>query len=262
MLSNKLHTGLGTGHHQFSTTTPDTPDTSPSSGEHIPPSPPQPQTMPPKNIKPTSDELLAQFDDLGVDAKPNAQQPASKTTGTTRAATSANTNNANANANARTDTNTKTTTGQSEQDILAELDNLASQRPASGPGTPRLSSAEPRSSTRSPRPTPSTGRTSEDRLPVRKSGESGRSSRTGNRNAATPSSSERPAATGEEEAQGGAGGGWWGGIFATASAAMKQAEAAVKEIQQNEEAQKWAQQVKGNVGALKEIGNKSIPYCR
>lgn len=215
--------------------------------------------MPPKNVKPTSDELLAQFDDLGVDAKPNNQQPASTTTGTTPAATSANTNNANANANANA--NTKTATGQSEQDILAELDNLASQRPASGPGTPRLSSAEPRSSTRSPRPTPSTGRTSEDRPPVRKSGESGRSSRAGNRNATTPSSSEKPAATGEEEeAQGGAGGGWWGGIFATASAAMKQAEAAVKEIQQNEEAQKWAQQVKGNVGALKEIGNKSGYY--
>jgi hypothetical protein len=35
---------------------------------------------------------------------------------------------------------------------------------------------------------------------------------------------------------------------------MKQAEAAVKEIQQNEEAQKWAQQVRGNVGALRDLG--------
>jgi hypothetical protein len=35
---------------------------------------------------------------------------------------------------------------------------------------------------------------------------------------------------------------------------MKQAEAAVKEIQNNEEAQKWAQQVKGNVGALRDLG--------
>jgi hypothetical protein len=35
---------------------------------------------------------------------------------------------------------------------------------------------------------------------------------------------------------------------------MKQAEAAVKEIQNNEEAQRWAQQVKGNVGALKDFG--------
>lgn len=184
--------------------------------------------MPPKNAKPTSDELLAQFDDLGINAKTDNKQPAS--TRTTAATTS---------------------TGQSEQDILAELDNLASQRPSSGPGTPRLSSTEPRSSTRSPRPT---GRTSEDRPPVRKSGESGRSSRTANRNAPQPSSSTEKTVGEESSQSSNTGGGWWGGLFATANAAMKQAEAAVKEIQQNEEAQKWAQQVKGNVGALRELG--------
>ena len=193
--------------------------------------------MPPKgNPKPTSDELLAQFDDLGVDGKETQQQPAS----TTPAAN-----------------NTSATAGQNEQDILAELDTLASQRPSSGPGTPRLSTVEPRSSSKSPRPPAGTGRPSEDKPPVRKSGESGRSSRTGNRNTSQQASSENK--TAEEPQQGGdaggSGGGWFGGFFATASAAMKQAEAAVKEIQQNEEAQKWAQQVKGNVGALKEIGN-------
>lgn len=190
--------------------------------------------MPPKNAKPTSDELLAQFDDLGIDAKPDDQKPAPKPAATT-------------------------STGQSEQDILAELDNLAAQRPSSGPGTPRLSSTEPRSSTRSPRPT---GRTSEDKPPVRKSGESGRSSRTANRNAAQSLSSTEKTVN-EESSQsvnndGGSGGGWWGGFFATANAAVKQAasqaEAAVKEIQRNEEAQRWAEQVKGNVGALRELG--------
>ena len=50
------------------------------------------------------------------------------------------------------------------------------------------------------------------------------------------------------------GGGWWGGIFATASAAVKQAEALAKEIQKNEEAQRWAEQVKGNVGVLRGFG--------
>jgi hypothetical protein len=57
------------------------------------------------------------------------------------------------------------------------------------------------------------------------------------------------------------GGGWWGNVggllataSATATAAMKQAEAAVKEIQQNEEAKKWADQVRGNVGALRGLG--------
>ena len=49
-------------------------------------------------------------------------------------------------------------------------------------------------------------------------------------------------------------GSWWGGLVATASAAVRQAEAAVKEIQKNEEAQKWAEQVRGNVGALRGLG--------
>ncbi|KAI9931827.1 hypothetical protein ASPWEDRAFT_49469 [Aspergillus wentii DTO 134E9] len=190
--------------------------------------------MPPKSSKPTSDELLAQFDDLGIDSSDKQQQQQQQP-----ASTSAN-----------------AATGQSEQDILAELDNLASQRPSSGPGTPRLSTNEPRPSIKSPKPaanaTPSAGRSSEEK-PARKSAESGRSSRAGNKAGNNVQQSDSEKAAAEEAAQGG-GGGWWGGFFATASAAMKQAEAAVKEIQNNEEAQKWAQQVKGNVGTLKDIG--------
>src|SRR5690606_41246179 len=48
------------------------------------------------------------------------------------------------------------------------------------------------------------------------------------------------------------------GLLSTASAAMNQAEAAAKEIQQNEEASKWADQVRGNVGALRGLG---MPFC-
>lgn len=188
--------------------------------------------MPPKSAKPTSDELLAQFDDLGVDS--TADQPTSKPA-------------------------TTATTAQTEDDILAELDNLASQRPSSGPGTPRLSTNESRPSVKSPKPTaatPSTGRSSEEKPVPRKSTESARVSfAVSNDPDVQPPKTEKPAV--KESASGG-GGGWWGGLFATAtataSAAMKQAEAAVKEIQQNEEAQKWAQQVKGNVGALKDLG--------
>ncbi|CAK7266638.1 hypothetical protein SEPCBS57363_002191 [Sporothrix epigloea] len=63
-------------------------------------------------------------------------------------------------------------------------------------------------------------------------------------------------------------GGWWGGILSaatsTASAAMKQAEAAVKEIQQNEEAKKWADQVRGNYTTLRgfvgeELRHRALP---
>jgi hypothetical protein len=35
---------------------------------------------------------------------------------------------------------------------------------------------------------------------------------------------------------------------------VSQAQAAVKDLQKNEEAQKWAEQVRGNVGALRGFG--------
>ena len=53
------------------------------------------------------------------------------------------------------------------------------------------------------------------------------------------------------------GGGWWGALSATAGAAFKQAESLAKEIRQNEEAQRWAEQVKGNVGALRGFGTSA-----
>lgn len=182
--------------------------------------------MPPKAAKPTSDELLAQFDTLGVKSgdKQSKQIPASP---------AATADNAKA----------------GQEDILAELDNLATQRPSSGPGTPRLSADKPRSSTRSPRPSATIDRPSEDKASTRPSEETGRTSRAGAKQEQPKSEPENMT---QQESQGG---GWWGGLFATASAAMKQAEAAVKEIQNNEEAQRWAQQVKGNVGALKDFGN-------
>jgi len=49
-------------------------------------------------------------------------------------------------------------------------------------------------------------------------------------------------------------GGWWGGILSTATAAVSQAQAAVKEIQKNEEAQRWAEPVKRNVEVLRGFG--------
>lgn len=186
--------------------------------------------MPPKGAKPTNDEILAQFDNLGVESGESKTKPAATTT-----------NNA---------------PPQVDEDVLTELGNLASQRPSSNAGTPRTSTNEPRPSMSKPG-TPA-GRLSEDKSAPRKSGESGRNGKAQN---AQPASSE-DSATGDASSS--AGGGWWGGIFATASAtataAMKQAEAAVKEIQQNEEAQKWAEQVKGNVGALRDLGRTPLGF--
>jgi hypothetical protein len=181
--------------------------------------------MPPKGTKPTNDELLAQFDDLGVDTETD-QQPTPRPAATVK----------------------------SEQDILAELDSLASQRPSSGHGTPQVSSKSPKLTSDAS----SSGRPSEEKTTVTsRSEENGRTSHSDVE--FVPSAAEKKLES--------SGGGWWGGILSTATAAMKQAEAAVKEIQKNEEAQKWAEQVRGNVGALRDLGiynssSQTIGACR
>ncbi|KAK2806376.1 hypothetical protein FQN51_007420 [Onygenales sp. PD_10] len=174
----------------------------------------------------TNDELLAQFDDLNVDEGAAAQEPGA-------------------------------IQQKSEQDLLAELQDLASQKPP----TPRTSSTLNRSPQRTSTVTPPPGRPSEDKSAPRKSVDSSRAfhssmtpaDTTSSEADDTPESSDAPSKSG---GGGGGGGGWWGGIFATASAAVKQAEAAVKEIQRNEEAQRWAEQVRGNVGALRGLGGE------
>lgn len=155
---------------------------------------------------------------------------------------------------------------QSDQDLLAELENLGAQQP-SRPHTPRVQQFK-RSNTATPPPASrrSEDRSSEDKptttLP-RKSVDSTRSFHTSFTPSATSSDLQEaekkaPIAQPATETPS-AGGGWsWGSVFATAtataSAAVNQAQAAVKEIQQNEEAKRWAEQVKGNVGVLRGLG--------
>ncbi|KAI9664156.1 MAG: hypothetical protein M1829_006023 [Trizodia sp. TS-e1964] len=172
-------------------------------------------------------------------------------------------------------------TPQSDEDMLAELGILAAkppQRPESRPQTPKLPVGVATASWASPKrlgtATPplhlGSGRTSEEKPGIgRKSGDSARSFHT----SLTPHGRQDVVEDGADEESGKRGpsssrlkadqapaassdGGWWGGIVATASAAVKTAEAAVKEIQQNEEAKRWAEQVKGNVGALKGLGDE------
>jgi hypothetical protein len=155
---------------------------------------------------------------------------------------------------------------ENEVDALKELEELEALekfqrpevlRPASRPNTPKLSSSSTTSS--NPRRTgvatpSSTGsaRTSEDKAqPPRKSGESARSFH----QSFAPTQEEPPKPEPEPTQSGGS---WWGGLIstatATATAAKKQAEAAYQEIQKNQEAQRWAEQVRGNVGTLRGIG--------
>ncbi|KAK4152690.1 maintenance of telomere capping protein 1 [Chaetomidium leptoderma] len=143
-----------------------------------------------------------------------------------------------------------------EQDILAELENQLGEKAPERPHTPRVRDVVPK-------PSPAK-RTSTNTPPLgvdnaRKSAESAASHRASFTPSATSSepqeSEKRASVQPPQAASAGGGGGWWGGILSTATAAMKQAEAAVKEIQQNEEAKKWADQVRGNVGALRGFGD-------
>lgn len=186
----------------------------------------------------TDEELLAQFEGIGGDT------PASTKGGKAT---------------------TKGSAPLAADDPLAELENLANFKPTSRPNTPKLSLNQRSQGAATPSSTGS-ARTSEDKsrsnLP-RKSGESTRSYHQG----LTPTSEEERAEVEAQQARaeveqeekaatggGGGWGGWFSGITAAATAAAKQAEAAVKEIQKNEEAQKWAEQMRGNVGALRGLG--------
>ncbi|CAJ2500371.1 Uu.00g032240.m01.CDS01 [Anthostomella pinea] len=160
----------------------------------------------------------------------------------------------------------KTRGDKPEQDILADLENELGGQETARPHTPRIKDTYPKR-TSTATPPPAGVRLSEDKPSsiARKSAESARSLHASFTPSATSSELQDAEKKGPVEQdvpapapEAAAGGGWWGGIFATAtataSAAVKQAEAAYKEIQQNEEAKKWAEQVRGNVGALRGIG--------
>lgn len=179
------------------------------------------------------------------------------------------------------------TTQQSEQDILAELDYLTAERPkasVSRPHTPRLA------------PSPSTKGFERSRTPAgRTSGEGygyglpptrrdsadvgvRRAERTsldvvnpatlvsGKETKPAPARESAAVGSGGESSLAGAGtensvGGWgWGSIWSTATAAVKTAEGMVKEIQQSEDAKKWANQVKGNAEVLRGLGRCPVPF--
>ncbi len=156
---------------------------------------------------------------------------------------------------------------KSEAELLKEFELPERPKSSGRPHTPRASTPATRSNpkrTGTNTPTSTDGaRSSEEKSQQRKSGDSTRSLH----NSFTPASSgegdaepERTAAIVPEAAQAqSSGGGWWGSVFSTASAAVKQAEALAKEIRQNEEAQRWAEQVKGNVGALRGLGMFLMP---
>ncbi|KAI6876527.1 hypothetical protein KC338_g325 [Hortaea werneckii] len=212
-----------------------------------------------------ADDLLAELDQLGVEDKQGAaagsqQKPAAKDQAK----------------------QTKKEAGQEDEDVLADLQaQLAAKPQSSRPGTPRMSSSTTSGTNKSPKRAehtpassgPPSGRNSEDRLrsvPAAQPRKSGEETRPYHQSS-TPSASEEQQQQQQEKAaaseqtqeqqqqQQQAGGGWWGSMFSAASAAVKQAESIAKEIRGNEEAQKWAEQVKGNITNLQSFGTGHHP---
>ena len=188
----------------------------------------------------TDEELLAQFDDIPAqDATPNSSES----------------------SNSKSSDSQHVTSGP--EDPLADLEILTKR--AHTPKTSTLPVRPPKSDAVTPSSTTS-ARTSEE-----KSSQSLPNTTVPGTavDTTSPESKEEKAAlrsdddekrlaeankSNQQQQKDQAGGGWWGGIIATASAAVKQAETAVKEIQKTEEAQRWTEQVKGNVGALRDLG--------
>ncbi|KAH0489193.1 hypothetical protein TgHK011_009634 [Trichoderma gracile] len=160
-------------------------------------------------------------------------------------------------------------------DILADLESELAPQPASRPHTPRLKEAIARRSTATP-PIGDDSGNNKSAAAARKSTDSSRSLKASFTPSATSSELHDAERRGpveqtqaqQQQQQQQSGGGWWGGILSTATGVMKQAEAAYNQIQQNEEAQKWAEQVKGlrsnlDVNTLKSYGdelrNRALP---
>jgi len=225
--------------------------------------------MPPRK---DDEDLLAQLDQLGVEEQQQAQQQTTKTSGK---------------ATSQASSNEKKAEQQEEDDPLAALQaQLAPRATTSRPATPRLSSSTNSGSKRTEHTPASSGqasaRNSEDRLrgsaggaQTRRSVESVRTYHEG-QTPATPAvtvghdeekEEKKGTSKKEMEAQVDAaapkdqgGGGWWGSMFSAASAAVKQAETLAKDISRNEEAQRWAEQVKGNISNLQSFSGFST-YC-
>ncbi|KAK4160165.1 maintenance of telomere capping protein 1 [Cladorrhinum sp. PSN259] len=181
------------------------------------------------------DEINALFEDLGEETAPKKPTKPTKPAPPSASKTA------------------KAVDAAAEFDPLADLENQLEEEKAPRPHTPRIreiaskSSPAKRAAANTPPPA------ADSSSAARKSAESTASYH------ATPSATSSELHDGSEKTQtatSGGGGGWWGGILSTATAAMKQAETVVKVVQQNEEARKWADQVRGNVGALRGLGDE------
>lgn len=145
-----------------------------------------------------------------------------------------------------------TTTSPANDDVIADLEKQLAAKPASSrPGTPKVGG----NTKFTP---PSSGRnSSEEKTGSASAGkEKGRGSADGARSyhtAYVPSQDQQREEEKVAESSSG-GGGWFSSLMSTATAAVKQAETLAKEIRSNEEANRWAEQVRGSVNNLQSFG--------
>ena len=175
-----------------------------------------------------ADDLLAELDSLGSEeqAAPTTK-PASKPA--PKQATAKN---------------------EEEENPFGDLEKTLAAKPASTsrPTTPRVSSSTTSGKAVTPASSsnPASERTSEEKLRAESvKGEGG----------VTPTEQQQTKES--TAAASGGGGGWWGSMFSAATAAVKQAENLAKEIRGNEEAIKWAEQVKNYGAGLQSLSTSS-----
>lgn len=143
---------------------------------------------------------------------------------------------------------------EEEDDLFGELEKTLAAKPVSTsrPTTPRVSSSTTSGKAVTPASSsnPASERASEEKLRAGNAGEKGEGGVT-----PTEALQQKESIT---DAGSAGGGGWWGSMFSAASAAVKQAENLAKEIRGNEEAIKWAEQVKNYGAGLQSLSTISL----
>ena len=177
-----------------------------------------------------ADDLLAELDSLGSEEQgAPTTKPASKPA--PKQATAKN---------------------EEEENPFGDLEKTLAAKPASTsrPTTPRVSSSTTSGKAVTPASSsnPASERTSEEKLRA----ESGKGE-----GGVTPTEQQQTKES--TAAASGGGGGWWGSMFSAATAAVKQAENLAKEIRGNEEAIKWAEQVKNYGAGLQSLSTSCPP---
>ena len=184
-----------------------------------------------------ADDLLADLDDLENEGQ-QAITPSTTTKASTKGAAPTAANDADAG-----------------EDALADIEKQLATKRATGsrPETPRLSSSATSVTNKSDKRAEFTPASTSVGSSQRNSSEDRVRSNAGMTASSVqgPTTVPDPASTPQQKASGG---GWWGSMFNAATAAVKQAETLAKELRGNEEAQRWAEQVRGNIQNLQSLG--------